>query len=184
MLGLPLVNQPGTAFQYGVNIDWAGAIVERVSGLSLDQYFQTHIFEPLGVKDLRFFPTAEMKKRLAYMHQREIDGSLHVSDHLYRFALVEHDGPEDRFCSGGAGCFGSPSEYCSTFSSSSSQNESDYKEYTDENTEIIAVLLNNGTCPKTHTRLLKPETVNGIPLFFLSFFLLSLSSFPFFSLQN
>jgi CubicO group peptidase (beta-lactamase class C family) len=115
VLGLPLLNQPGTAFQYGVNIDWAGAIVERVSGLSLDQYFQKHIFEPLAVKDVGFFPSSEMKQRLAYMHQREIDGSLHVSDHLYRFPLVEHAGPEDRFCSGGAGCFGSPSEYCSTF---------------------------------------------------------------------
>ncbi|CRG90093.1 putative protein Rv1367c/MT1414 [Talaromyces islandicus] len=138
VLGLPLVNQPGTAFQYGVNIDWVGVIVERVSGLSLDQYFQKHIFGPLGVRDVGFFPTPEMKKRLAYMHKRENDGSLHVSDHLYRFALVERSGPEDRFCSGGAGCFGSPSEYC----------------------KIIAALLNNGTCPKTNTRLLNPETVN------------------------
>ncbi|KAH8700190.1 beta-lactamase family protein [Talaromyces proteolyticus] len=140
VLGLPLVNQPGTKFQYGVNIDWAGVLLERVTGLSLDQYFQKHIFEPLGVKDIAFFPTRDMKKRLAYMHRREKDGSLHLSDHLYRFPLAERrtGQPEDRFCSGGAGCFGTPVEYC----------------------KIIAVLLNNGTCPRTKSRILKPETVD------------------------
>lgn len=56
-----------------------------------------------------------MKSRLAYMHRRAEDGSLDVVDHLYRFALMERKGPEERFCSGGAGCFGTVGEYCSTF---------------------------------------------------------------------
>ncbi|EED16444.1 beta-lactamase family protein [Talaromyces stipitatus ATCC 10500] len=142
VLGLPLINQPGTKFDYGVNIDWAGVLVERVTGLSLNDYFQKHIFEPLGIKDISFFPDKDMKSRLAYMHRREEkDGSLHVTDHIYRFALMERknsDGPEERFCSGGAGCFGTVGDYC----------------------KIIAVLLNNGTCPKTKAQILKPETVD------------------------
>jgi CubicO group peptidase (beta-lactamase class C family) len=86
-----------------------------VSGLSLNEYFQKHIFEPLGIKDISFFPGQNMKRRLAYMHRREEkDGSLHVTDHLYRFALMENPYPsEERFCSGGAGCFGTVGEYCS-----------------------------------------------------------------------
>ncbi|EEA21903.1 hypothetical protein TMatcc_008670 [Talaromyces marneffei ATCC 18224] len=142
ILGLPLINQPGTMFDYGVNLDWAGILVERITGLSLNEYFQKHIFAPLGIKDISFFPGADMKRRLAYMHRREEDGSLHVTDHLYRFALMEKkasdSGAEERFCSGGAGCFGTIGDYC----------------------KIIAVLLNNGTCPKTKAQILKPETVD------------------------
>ncbi|RAO71459.1 uncharacterized protein BHQ10_007471 [Talaromyces amestolkiae] len=137
ILDLPLVNQPGEKFDYGVNIDWAGVLVERVTGLSLHQYFQRNIFEPLGIKDISFFPGGDMKSRLAYMHRRAEDGSLGVVDHLYRFALMERQGPEERFCSGGAGCFGTVGEYC----------------------KLIAVLLNNGTCPKTKAQILEPETV-------------------------
>ncbi|KAL6362721.1 hypothetical protein LRP88_04025 [Fusarium phalaenopsidis] len=35
----PLVNQPGSAWEYGIGIDWAGRLVERMSGLSLDDYY-------------------------------------------------------------------------------------------------------------------------------------------------
>lgn len=122
VLDLPLLNQPGTKFDYSVSIDWAGVLVERVTGLSLNEYFQQQIFEPLGIRDISFFPGANMKRRLAYMHHRAEDGSLTVADHLYRFALMERKSPEaaaeERFCSGGAGCFGTIGEYCSISPSS------------------------------------------------------------------
>lgn len=69
-LSQPLVNQPGEQWEYGINIDWAGQLVERVSGLRLNDYFQKHIFEPMGVKNINMFPTEEMKKQLAWMHAR------------------------------------------------------------------------------------------------------------------
>ncbi|PCG90876.1 Beta-lactamase-related [Penicillium occitanis (nom. inval.)] len=156
ILGLPLINQPGTKFDYGVNIDWAGVLIERVTGLSLEEYFQKHIFEPLGIKDISFFPGPDMKRRLAYMHRRDDKGSLGVTDHLYRFALMDSKGPEESFCSGGAGCFGTVGDYCSP-SPSCLENE---RKCTDRSTEIVAVLLNNGTCPKTKAQILKPETVD------------------------
>lgn len=40
VLHRPLVNQPGTKFQYGVGLDWAAFLVERVTGVSLEEYFQ------------------------------------------------------------------------------------------------------------------------------------------------
>ncbi|KAE8138368.1 beta-lactamase family protein [Aspergillus pseudotamarii] len=135
----PLVNQPGTKFQYGVGLDWAGVLVERASSLSLEEYFQQFILRPLGIESITFFPSMEMKMNLAYMHQRDKDGELSVTDHLYRYPLLPcKPGMEkQRFCMGGAGCFGKPVEYC----------------------KIIATLLNDGTDPKTGTQLLKPETV-------------------------
>jgi CubicO group peptidase (beta-lactamase class C family) len=69
-LSQPLVNQPGEQWEYGINIDWAGQLVERVSGLRLNDYFQKHIFEPMGLKNIDMFPTEEMKKTLASMHAR------------------------------------------------------------------------------------------------------------------
>jgi CubicO group peptidase (beta-lactamase class C family) len=69
-LSQPLVNQPGEQWEYGINIDWAGQLVERASGLRLNDYFQKHIFEPMGLKNINMFPTESMKKDLAYMHAR------------------------------------------------------------------------------------------------------------------
>jgi CubicO group peptidase (beta-lactamase class C family) len=76
----PLVNQPGEQWEYGINIDWAGVLVERVSGLRLNDYFQKHIFEPMGLKNINMFPTESMKKDLAYMHARAPGESRLVSD--------------------------------------------------------------------------------------------------------
>jgi CubicO group peptidase (beta-lactamase class C family) len=69
-LSQPLINQPGEQWEYGINIDWAGVLVERVSGLRLNDYFQKHIFEPMGLKNINMFPTESMKKDLAYLHAR------------------------------------------------------------------------------------------------------------------
>ena len=69
-LSQPLVNQPGEQWEYGINIDWAGQLVERVSGMRLNDYFQKHIFEPMGIKNINMFPPESMKKNLAWMHTR------------------------------------------------------------------------------------------------------------------
>lgn len=109
----PLMFQPGTAFQYGVSIDWVGVVIERVTNISLEEYFHKFIFEPLEVTDITFFPTDEMKSRLAYMHRRKGDGSLIVSDHLLRSSLTSRD--KLGFCLGGCGCFGTLKDYSSGF---------------------------------------------------------------------
>lgn len=103
----PLVNQPGEKFQYGTSMDWVGVIIERTSGVSLETYFKTKIFEPLGMKSVTFHPSAEAKTNLAFMHRRLADGKLQHTDHLYRRPLVE----ENIRCAGGHGCFGKPAEF-------------------------------------------------------------------------
>lgn len=51
---LPLEWQPGARWQYGVGPDVMGRVIEVVSGMTLDQFFRTRIFEPLGMTDTGF----------------------------------------------------------------------------------------------------------------------------------
>lgn len=53
--GLPLKHQPGTKWEYGLSIDVAGYLVEVLSGIPLDIYFKTKIFDPLKMEDSGFF---------------------------------------------------------------------------------------------------------------------------------
>lgn len=99
------------------NIDWAGIALERVTGLTLNEYLQKHVLQPLGLNNMSMIPTPEMRAKLAYMHAREKDGTLRPRDHLLRSPLVVN--PNDSaavkavFNSGGAGMFAKPQEYCS-----------------------------------------------------------------------
>jgi CubicO group peptidase (beta-lactamase class C family) len=52
---LPLLHQPGEKWTYGLSLDVLGYLVEVVSGESLDHYFRTHLFEPLGMNDTGFY---------------------------------------------------------------------------------------------------------------------------------
>jgi CubicO group peptidase (beta-lactamase class C family) len=109
----PLVNQPGEAWEYGVNIDWAGIALERVTGSSLNDYLVKNVFDPLGLKEITMFPSADMKKKLAYMNARKPDGSLIGRSHILRAPLTAKMGDTSNILnSGGAGCFAKPSDYC------------------------------------------------------------------------
>ena len=70
----PLAFEPGTRWQYGTGIDWAGKLVETVSGLSLEEYFQRNILEPLEMNDTTFvFPESKFA-RLVSSYRRQPDG--------------------------------------------------------------------------------------------------------------
>jgi methyl acetate hydrolase len=75
-LRAPLLFDPGTGWEYGINTDWLGVLVEKVSGQKLDEYFRAHIFEPLGMKDTYFQVPAEKQSRVAKTYTRKEDGSL------------------------------------------------------------------------------------------------------------
>jgi CubicO group peptidase (beta-lactamase class C family) len=75
-LKVPMVADPGEKWEYGINIDWAGKAVERVSGLSLDGYMRERIFTPLGMKDTGFILRPDQQARLASVHARGADGKL------------------------------------------------------------------------------------------------------------
>src|SRR5438093_321109 len=75
-LTTPLLFDPGDRWEYGINIDWVGKMVEAVSGQKLDRYLQENIFGPLGMKDTSFKLAPSQRARLASVHQRSADGAL------------------------------------------------------------------------------------------------------------
>jgi methyl acetate hydrolase len=72
----PLAFDPGDKWEYGINIDWVGRIVETVSGQPLETYLRRHVCGPLGMDDTGFAPTPEQRARLTPVHQRQADGAL------------------------------------------------------------------------------------------------------------
>jgi CubicO group peptidase (beta-lactamase class C family) len=102
-LNLPLVFDPGDKWDYGINIDWVGKAVERVSGRRLGDYFAEHIFAPLGLKDTGFKLTAAWRARLAAMHARAADGAL---------APIPFELPQEpEFEMGGGGLYGTAADF-------------------------------------------------------------------------
>jgi CubicO group peptidase (beta-lactamase class C family) len=102
-LSLPLVFDPGEKWDYGINIDWVGKAVERVSGQLLGDYFAEHLFGPIGMEDTAFKLTPERRARMAGMHARSPDGTL---------APIEFEvSQEPEFQMGGGGLYGTASDY-------------------------------------------------------------------------
>jgi CubicO group peptidase (beta-lactamase class C family) len=62
---LPLRYQPGTTFEYGPGFNLLGIAIERMTGESMQAYFDEHIFGPLGMRDTRFVATPEQAARQA-----------------------------------------------------------------------------------------------------------------------
>ncbi len=99
----PLVFDPGDRWEYGINIDWVGQTVERLSGQRIEQYFKEHIFGPLGMPDTGFVIGAAQRERLAGMHTRLADGTLESIP----FEMTQ----EPEFYMGGGGLYSTAPDY-------------------------------------------------------------------------
>ena len=73
---LPLMHQPGEKWTYGLNSDLLGCLVEIISGISLNDFFRTKIFEPLGMKDTYFSIPPAKATRLVTMYKEDSTGHL------------------------------------------------------------------------------------------------------------
>jgi CubicO group peptidase (beta-lactamase class C family) len=76
----PMVSDPGTRFEYGINVDWLGQVVEAVSGQPLDAYFLEHITGPLGMTNTTARMTAEQRANSTPVHVRGEDGAWVATD--------------------------------------------------------------------------------------------------------
>jgi CubicO group peptidase (beta-lactamase class C family) len=65
LAALPLLFNPGERFEYSLGVDVLGYLVEVVSGTTLDEFFRTRIFAPLGMKDTYFYVPENKLSRLA-----------------------------------------------------------------------------------------------------------------------
>ncbi|MQA12642.1 MAG: serine hydrolase [Pseudonocardiaceae bacterium] len=76
----PLVADPGTAFEYGINTDWLGKVVETVSGQPLDKYFRANITGPLGMDNTVARMSEAQRADSTPIHVRGDDGGWVVTD--------------------------------------------------------------------------------------------------------
>ncbi|MGA3187232.1 MAG: serine hydrolase domain-containing protein [Bryobacteraceae bacterium] len=88
----PLMFEPGTRWQYGTGIDWAGRLVEKISGMNLEEYFQARILRPLEMPDTSFLLPASKFDRLVSNYSRQADGSLQQDRRVPPAAPKEFNG--------------------------------------------------------------------------------------------
>ena len=133
---LPMDAHPGEKFVYGYNTDILGAIIEKVSGKSLDEFITSRILTPLGMKDTHFYLPQNKTNRLATVYSAYADKSLERSPDpgamVGQGAYV--NGPRKSF-SGGAGLLSTASDYA----------------------KFLQMMLNKGTL--NGNRILSPSTV-------------------------
>jgi len=111
LAGLPLLHHPGEEFEYSLSIDVLGHLVEVVSGITLDEFFQEHIFKPLQMKDTHFFIPEEKLSRLAAVYAPNREGGISrlpegtiVEGTLIYSASYPYHGPNSYFSGGGGLC--------------------------------------------------------------------------------
>ena len=107
---LPFVAQPGDAYVYGYNTDILGCIVEKASGVPLDEFIRSHITGPLGMKDTYFFVPPEQRARLAAVYGSDANGKAVRQPEGPKGQGSYVDGPRKAF-SGGAGLISTARDY-------------------------------------------------------------------------
>nr|WP_217497763.1 serine hydrolase domain-containing protein [Lysobacter enzymogenes] len=93
---LPFVAQPGERWVYGYNTDILGCVVERASGMALDEFVRTRIAEPLGLRDTRFFLPPAQRERLATVYASGDDGRAARADGARPRSLRRRPAPQLR----------------------------------------------------------------------------------------
>jgi len=102
-LKTPLLFDPGERWDYGINMDWVGKMVEAVSGKKLGEYMKENIFDPLGMSNTAFKISPDMRARMAKIHQRGKDDSFEPID----LEITQ----EPEFEMGGGGLYSTVGDY-------------------------------------------------------------------------
>jgi len=101
-LTTPLLFDPGTAWEYGMNLDWVGKAIEAASGQDLEQYLRGSILDPLGMSATSFRLGPALREELAAMNFRSPDGLVRIE-----FEMTQ----EPEFLMAGGAMYGSPADY-------------------------------------------------------------------------
>lgn len=112
MAKLPAEAHPGEQFVYGYNIDILGAVIEVVSGQSLDAFLQERLLDPLGMLDTHFYLPVEKIDRLSTVYSKSGDEALTKAPDPGHMVGQGHyvKGPRKSF-SGGAGLLSTARDY-------------------------------------------------------------------------
>jgi CubicO group peptidase (beta-lactamase class C family) len=104
---LPLMFDPGSAWNYSFAIDVLGRVIEVVSRTTLDRYLDSAIFRPLGMTNTTFHATAAMVPHLATVYGRAKDGTLQAGVPL----LGPEYSSQGKLLSGGGGLLSTVADY-------------------------------------------------------------------------
>ncbi|MEO7965084.1 MAG: serine hydrolase domain-containing protein [Gemmatimonadaceae bacterium] len=107
---LPLAFEPGERFNYSLSIDVLGRLVEVVSGIPLDRFFRTRVFEPLKMRDTWFGLPADRVAHLVPLHQ-EIEGKVEVMKSTEGGMRPDFPARPVTYFSGGGGLSSTTSDY-------------------------------------------------------------------------
>ena len=107
---LPIVAQPGSTYVYGYNTDILGCVVEKASGMPLDEFVRSRITGPLGLKDTRFFVPPAERDRLAAVYASGADRAIVRAPEGSKGQGSYVDGPRKSFA-GGAGLTSTARDY-------------------------------------------------------------------------
>jgi CubicO group peptidase (beta-lactamase class C family) len=72
----PLAFQPGDRWQYGSSTDFVAALVEKISGMTVDDFLKQRIFEPLGIRDTHYNVPRDKADRVAAIYRPDKDGKI------------------------------------------------------------------------------------------------------------
>jgi len=103
----PLYFEPGSKWEYGVGIDWLGALVEQVAGKRLMEYFSQYVFLPLRMEDT-FYEYPQDKMDRSVVMSARIKGEL-IRSELYQ-PLPAEEGSMG-FYGGGGGLYSTVFDY-------------------------------------------------------------------------
>lgn len=133
---LPLFNQPGERFTYGLSVDVLGRLVEVLGGQPLDQYLRAHVLDPLGMRDTYFYLPAALHSRLIPLYTENAARQTVAMPTSGMLGLrPDYPNRPGTYFSGGAGLSSTIDDYA----------------------VFLQMLLNGGTY--NGHRLLKPATV-------------------------
>ncbi|QBM17940.1 hypothetical protein MARI_20630 [Marinobacter sp. JH2] len=104
---LPLEFSPGTAWNYSASTDVLGYLVEVLSGKRLNEYFDDHIFQPLGMTDTGFYVRPEQQHRFAACYLYQPGDTMKLQDDPERSKFLK----PPRFLSGGGGLVSTIDDY-------------------------------------------------------------------------
>ncbi len=103
---LPLSFQPGTDWRYGPSVDIQGYLVEQMSGMGLDEFFEQRLFAPLGMKDSGFWVDPAKSDRVVRIHKYDDDGVIRAAGQENIFNKAK-----PKFLAGGGGLVSTAQDY-------------------------------------------------------------------------
>ncbi|KAL8278003.1 hypothetical protein RQP46_009635 [Phenoliferia psychrophenolica] len=139
LVNTPIVEEPGTLYQYGNNAEWLGLFIQNATGQSLEAYMQKHIFVPLGMKNTTFFPfDGEQATRLMPLRWlNEESGEYEVLTTQFPGLTLPRVTADIEYAVGGGGIYSTAADY----------------------SRLLRHLLQNYLVPGSPSALLKPATL-------------------------